>query len=342
MSALVLAGFATTTTLQSGAACFSSELACPLQMATFLPITSLALHPQGRARKPPTITATSTSLHASSTSTVATMPLTRAVRRVDEPHRDAAQRGLRGGDVQQVQDDLLVGAEHSAAAHLVGERVADLAGRARDKDALGSHREGRERCRKDGHPTPFLCDAGRRLRCLDLEEIKTSPKKIAGCARRLRRVGFEHAASGKDDALRLSPPVLDARGTRRCATPRRWRERAAARAPLPRAAPGSCRGVPRAEGSAADRKPTDQVGALSRLFARETLAGGRCRLLKRPRRRPVPALYVLVAHTRRVDDEPRANANLLTDWAQPNGWFLRNRFCHPCTDRGAAGFFFFP
>ena len=79
---------------------------------------------------------------------------------------------LASRDVQQVQNDLLVGAEHSAAAHLGGERVADLAGRARDEDALGSHREGRERCRKDGHPTRRSCATLRRLRCLDLEFIK--------------------------------------------------------------------------------------------------------------------------------------------------------------------------
>ena len=51
------------------------------------------------------------------------------------------------------------------------------------------------------------------------------------------------------------------------------------------------RGVLRAEGSTADRKPTTVLVRFSRLFARETLAGGRCRLSKRSRRRPVPALY---------------------------------------------------
>ena len=83
------------------------------------------------------------------------------------------------------------------------------------------------------------------------------------------------------------------------------------------------RGVPRAEGSTADRKPTAQVGALFSIASsrvKPSWADGVA--LSRGVRADERTRTPLVAHTRRVDDEPRANANLLTDWAQPNGWEL--------------------
>jgi hypothetical protein len=83
------------------------------------------------------------------------------------------------------------------------------------------------------------------------------------------------------------------------------------------------RRVPRAEGSTADRKPTAQVGALFSIASsrvKPSWADGVA--LSRGVRADERTRTPLVAHTRRVDDEPRANANLLTDWAQPNGWEL--------------------
>ena len=108
------------------------------------------------------------------------------------------------------------------------------------------------------------------------------------------RWSFEPAASAAGTTrFACPPPVLGARGTRRRATPRRWCERAAARAPLPRAAlrvkasrSPSRRGI--------DRRPKtySQVGAFFQShLARETLVGGRSRLSKRSCRRAVPALY---------------------------------------------------
>jgi hypothetical protein len=145
---------------------------------------------------------------------------------------------------------------------------------------------------------------------------------------RRRRVGWsfrECSVGGGHDAFRLSPPVLDARGTRRRATPRRWRERAAARAPLPRAALG-VKASPRPSRRGIHRRPKTYCSGwcafLNRLFARVNPPG---RTVSRSREAFAPTSRTrtpLVAHTRRVDDEPRANANLLTDWAQPNGWEL--------------------
>ena len=142
---------------------------------------------------------------------------------------------------------------------------------------------------------PVLCDATTSpVSRSCVHKIKRPPKKKSpvvphGC------VGwsFEHAASAagttrfaslRQFLTRAEPAGALLRGDGVSAPPHAplFRER---RSGLRR------RGVPRAEGSTADRKPTDQVGALSRLFARETLAGGRCRLSKRSRRRPVPALY---------------------------------------------------
>lgn len=151
------------------------------------------------------------------------------------------------------------------------------------------------------------------------------PENRANVASRVRWSFRGCSVGGGHDAFRLSPPVLDARGTRRRATPRRWRERTAARAPLPRAALG-VKASPRPSRRGIHRRPKTYCSGwcafLNRLFARETLLGGRCRALaRRSRRRAVPALHsspTLAAWMMSLE----LNANLLTDWAQPNGWEL--------------------
>ena len=54
------------------------------------------------------------------------------VGRIDELHGDTLERGLGRSNVQEVEDDGRIGAEHSATAYLRGERVANLASGARD------------------------------------------------------------------------------------------------------------------------------------------------------------------------------------------------------------------
>jgi hypothetical protein len=139
---------------------------------------------------------------------------------------------------------------------------------------------------------PVLCDVSADLGC-----IKTSPRadmahqwpeNRANVASRVRWSFRGCSVGGGHDAFRLSRPVLDARGTRRRATPRRWRERAAARAPLPRAALG-VKASPRPSRRGIHRRPKTYCSGwcafLNRLFARETLLGGRCRALARRSRR---------------------------------------------------------
>ena len=58
---------------------------------------------------------------------------------IDELHGDTLQRGLGGGDVQKVENDRRIGAEHGAAAYLRGERIANLASGARDHHGDGSN-----------------------------------------------------------------------------------------------------------------------------------------------------------------------------------------------------------
>ena len=58
----------------------------------------------------------------------------RRERAVVEFHDDALQRAERRRDLEQVQVDRLVGAEHLARGHSEGERVADLARGAGDGD----------------------------------------------------------------------------------------------------------------------------------------------------------------------------------------------------------------
>jgi hypothetical protein len=56
---------------------------------------------------------------------------------VVELHADALERPDRLGDLQQLEDDRLVVAEHLAAGDAEHQGVADLAGGARDGDAYG-------------------------------------------------------------------------------------------------------------------------------------------------------------------------------------------------------------
>src|SRR5437899_105888 len=58
-------------------------------------------------------------------------------RAVVELHDDAPQRVHGGRDLQPMQDHRLVGTEHGAARDAEHQRVADLDGRAGDRDADG-------------------------------------------------------------------------------------------------------------------------------------------------------------------------------------------------------------
>src|SRR5262249_49392569 len=60
-----------------------------------------------------------------------------------EFHHDALERGERGFDFNQVQDDRLIGSEHGSRSDAKEKRVSDLPGGARDCDTnwCGVHKD---------------------------------------------------------------------------------------------------------------------------------------------------------------------------------------------------------
>ena len=131
--ALVLAGLPTTSTRMSGAALSERALPWTVKMAPLASRRSLRSMPLLRGRAP-TSRAMLASPKASLASSLMTTSLEQREGAVVELHHHALQGAEGGGDLEQLQDDRLIGSEQGAAGDAEQQAVADLAGGAGDGD----------------------------------------------------------------------------------------------------------------------------------------------------------------------------------------------------------------
>ena len=165
MRQFVFAGLPTTRILMSLAALSESALPCPVKMLPLIVEQVGALHPRLAG-------------HRSDEKRVVRIPergvrvvglhdaLEERERAVLELHGDAAERVERRGDLEQLEDDRLIRAEHLAGRDAEQQAVADLSRGSGDGDAYG--------CRHAPHPTEGVrgCRArSRRARCLELQRL---------------------------------------------------------------------------------------------------------------------------------------------------------------------------
>src|ERR1017187_4790895 len=135
MRQLVLHGLPTTWMRTSRAAFFWMAWPWPMKILPLMPSKSLRSMPALRGTLP-TSSAQFTPRNPSSRFAVGTTPLQRE-RAIIELHHHATQRGQRGFDFDQMQNDGLVRPEHCAGGNAEQEGVTDLAGGAGDSNAKG-------------------------------------------------------------------------------------------------------------------------------------------------------------------------------------------------------------
>ena len=134
MSALVLAGLPTTRILTSFFALLLSAAPCGLKIPPLALSRSLRSIPALRGIAP-TSRATSTSPNATSGIVGAHDILQQRKGTVVELHLHAAERAKRWSDLQQLQDDRGIGAEHRPGCDPEQQAVTDLAGSPGDGNA---------------------------------------------------------------------------------------------------------------------------------------------------------------------------------------------------------------
>ncbi len=137
MRALVLAGLPTTRILTSSAALSDSALPCTREDGAVGLEQVAALHAlrAGPRRRPGS--ATLASSNASLASSVRTMPASSGKAQSSSSMATPFERAERRRDLEQLQDDGLIGAEHRSARDAEQDAVADLAGGPGDGDADG-------------------------------------------------------------------------------------------------------------------------------------------------------------------------------------------------------------
>ena len=134
ISELVLAGLPTTSTRTSRLATASSALPWAEKILAFSSSRSLRSMPGPRGRAP-TSMAKLQSLKAAAASLRRRHFVQRREGAVVQLHHHALYRRARRRDLQQIQVDRLIGAEHLTGCDAKRERIADISGRARDGDS---------------------------------------------------------------------------------------------------------------------------------------------------------------------------------------------------------------
>ena len=136
MRQLVLQGLPTTRMRTSWAAFFWMAWPWPMKILPLMPRRSLRSMPALRGTLP-TSSAQLTPRKPSSRLAVGDDALEQREGAIVEFHDDAAERGQGGLDLDEMEDDRLVGAEHRAGGDAEEQGIADLAGGAGDGHAKG-------------------------------------------------------------------------------------------------------------------------------------------------------------------------------------------------------------